>query len=362
MLTYGLVKQVGPYARPYPARYKVQNKTVISPRYPYDPSGDSTAVHNRSAWAARVVPDGPDPTSKTQLQREKQQQQDMQLNVVIESLFGNTFGTETDESETKTMPGITEPQNIGEPEPVSYPNIKEEEDIEEMNLVPLEPSNVNWRRGIVSAIRQGSQILQSASTPLQAISGYMRTMIPLVGHLVDTDRLTLNAGLTLLLGRDYARPLIDFLRTRDDLRTQLTRAFTDYVVEPSANVVRDFVSDPDNFVNLALQESFEGAQAVTPWLDQLAEDLSTTATQTAGDRAMSLVGLLLNTLVATEPMVAPRISGPIGPVGTIVGGYNLRRTPARTQANTVLLRNFQQAGNQLTNEVLRYFRRRAGTR
>jgi len=94
MITYGLVKQVGPYSKNEPSSYNpgAQNTIVMSPRYPYDASGESTSIHNRSLWAARLVSDAgnlEDP--KTSLQYAKAQQKKENLTIVLGNLFGNTF-------------------------------------------------------------------------------------------------------------------------------------------------------------------------------------------------------------------------------------------------------------------------------
>jgi hypothetical protein len=110
MITYGLVKQVGPYSKNEPSSYnfETQNRVVMSPRYPYDPSGESTSIHNRSLWAARLVSDAgnlEDP--KTSLQYVKAKQKKENLTIVLGNLFGNTFAvappTEPQQPQGRTL-------------------------------------------------------------------------------------------------------------------------------------------------------------------------------------------------------------------------------------------------------------------
>jgi len=112
MLTYGLVKQRGPYAQNYPSSYTPNSNdvTIVSPRYPYDPTvGDSSSVHKRSYWAARVVPDSANlQNPKSNLYAAKSGQKQMQLQVHLNALFGNTFGV-SKETQTSGLPAPPPP-------------------------------------------------------------------------------------------------------------------------------------------------------------------------------------------------------------------------------------------------------------
>lgn len=100
MITYGLVKQVGPYAQDYPSSYKPSNTETIVPKYPYvSVVGNGT----KSLHAQRLVPDstkGANP--KYSRLKFVPQKKDFQLNVILyqpsvggPTEFGNTFGVET---------------------------------------------------------------------------------------------------------------------------------------------------------------------------------------------------------------------------------------------------------------------------
>lgn len=111
MLTYGLVKQRGPYSQNYPSSYtsKSNDVTIVAPRYPYDPAGESTSIYNRSYWAARLVPDSTNlQNPKTTLYAAKAEQKQMQLQVHLDALFGNTFGV-SKETQTSGMPSPPPP-------------------------------------------------------------------------------------------------------------------------------------------------------------------------------------------------------------------------------------------------------------
>lgn len=106
MITYGLVKQVGPYSKNEPSSYSstANNVVVMSPRYPYDPVGESTSIHQRSLWASRLVSDAAnleDP--KTSLQYARAQQQKENISITLGNLFGNTFTT-TSETQQQQPP------------------------------------------------------------------------------------------------------------------------------------------------------------------------------------------------------------------------------------------------------------------
>lgn len=110
MLTYGLVKQVGPYSTNAPSSYSstANNVTVMSPRYPYNADGESTSIHQQSLWAARLVPDSAnleDP--KTSLQYAKAAQKKENITIVLGNLFGNTFQATTDTQAPQQPQGRT---------------------------------------------------------------------------------------------------------------------------------------------------------------------------------------------------------------------------------------------------------------
>jgi hypothetical protein len=56
MITYGLVKQIGPYAINYPQGFSRNNTTTIAPKYEYK-NMLGTVVYDRSEWAGRIVQD-----------------------------------------------------------------------------------------------------------------------------------------------------------------------------------------------------------------------------------------------------------------------------------------------------------------
>jgi hypothetical protein len=95
MITYGLVKQVGPYARDYPSRYIPSNKIVMAPRYPYSPM---EGFEEKSPFAARQVPDREQlqKPKKQKLQNEIAQKQYQALvNVFLPSMmFNQPFGVQ----------------------------------------------------------------------------------------------------------------------------------------------------------------------------------------------------------------------------------------------------------------------------
>jgi hypothetical protein len=89
MLTYGLVKQVGPYARNNPQTYQQSNMEIIQPRYPYNPT---IGLGTKSRYAQRVVEDREGVANpKLRKVRAEQKNKEIRLQMDLSNLFGRRF-------------------------------------------------------------------------------------------------------------------------------------------------------------------------------------------------------------------------------------------------------------------------------
>lgn len=88
MITYGLVKQIGPYARDYSARYKVPNTETIIPKYPYSPI---VGTGEPSKYAARLVQDK-DGKANPKLRSLKYKKEQEQYAAIVQ--FNQVFSTQ----------------------------------------------------------------------------------------------------------------------------------------------------------------------------------------------------------------------------------------------------------------------------
>lgn len=104
MLTYGLVKQVGPYGRNYPQTYQQSNMEVIQPRYPYNPT---IGLGTKSRYARRLVEDREGMANpKLRKVRAEAKNKEMRLQMDLSNLFGRRFMVvdEVDGTLPVTMP------------------------------------------------------------------------------------------------------------------------------------------------------------------------------------------------------------------------------------------------------------------
>lgn len=91
MITYGLVKQYGPYAKPYPTSYQSDDTQVIAPRYPYVPALGNT-VYNPSKWGKRQVTEMESYANPKLLQLQAgREMRDLELKSALARIFGNNF-------------------------------------------------------------------------------------------------------------------------------------------------------------------------------------------------------------------------------------------------------------------------------
>lgn len=113
MITYGLVKQVGPYSRNYPQSYQADNTEVIRPRYPYNPV---IGLGDKSRYAARQVQDK-EGIANPKLRKVQaiQKNREMQVRLDLSNLFGKTFmvADEADGTQPTVMPQTV----VAEPDP-----------------------------------------------------------------------------------------------------------------------------------------------------------------------------------------------------------------------------------------------------
>lgn len=108
MITYGLVKQIGPYAVDYPASYKRNNAVDIAPRYPYN---SIVGYGEKSAYAAREVEDK-EGVATPKLPQFKYQDEKKQYGVMV-NMFQPTFGLSFS-VENENMYGPAAPPNDGQ--------------------------------------------------------------------------------------------------------------------------------------------------------------------------------------------------------------------------------------------------------
>jgi hypothetical protein len=100
MVKFGLVKNSN--FEKAPQHFQRQNVERIAPRYPYEPAL-GTSVYNQSAWAKRIVPDGPQIITKQTLEPFKQQIVQNQVLNNLEELFGGNFGRREAATQTSTQ-------------------------------------------------------------------------------------------------------------------------------------------------------------------------------------------------------------------------------------------------------------------
>lgn len=377
MLTYGLVRQRGPYAQDYPSSYdpSVRNSQNISPRYPYNPEiGNS--VYNGSDWAKRKIVDG-ESYANPKL-RKLQAENEMKMNEMqtfFSKLFGSNFAANlsklphTANPETSragpppsgdeppgepTQPNQSMPNDAEPEEMEEEPEIKEEEEeVEEAALVPLENFPRSRWTGVTRAV---SNIYNSVSTDvIQEMIGYM---LPVVSHFLDTRRITIETGLRMLLGRQIGGVAINFIREDERLRSYITSAISDYAVQPPVEILRQFVQNPSQFLTIITDAAVESPGNVFQlaldsggeMMEQLGQDIAQTIRVEGGNQGISIISTLLSYLQAssTNPrllqsgfeQLAGTVSGPVA----MVGGRTLR--PRTSQ------------GRAITGRVLRAIRRR----
>jgi hypothetical protein len=90
MITYGLVKQIGPYARDYPSTFSRQNSVSISPKYPYNPE---IGMGRPSNYAARLVEDKDGKDQANPKLRELKYKKEKEQYAAI-AIFNQVFSTE----------------------------------------------------------------------------------------------------------------------------------------------------------------------------------------------------------------------------------------------------------------------------
>jgi hypothetical protein len=266
MLTYGLVKQRGPYARDYPSSYKQSNEEIISPRYPFDASAASSdAYHNRSLWAARLVPDSANlEAPKFKMDVLKQRQKEMELKVNLSLMFGNSFGVEGAVDEGQPLGGVPGDRmpNEAPEEPVKEEEVKQEEDVIEpgQDFYPITAAE------LAPVVQTATEALGSLFDRFQItrenMQPYMNVMLPIVSHFVSTGALAVEGGIELLLGDRVGGFLINLLRQDERLRREFTTMISDYAVRPAARLVgqqvRNFLYDPSNFIQLTFGRGERG--------------------------------------------------------------------------------------------------------
>lgn len=353
MLTYGLVKQQGPYSKggrsvwsPY-----ARNTAVISPTVP-------------TPMLAGYLE--PSQYARRKLRKEGQVPQytlpvinrPNELITLLKQLatFSGQFMADRPKPDRGTADDTTTMDPNAPPPDPNAPDVKDEtespiktEDTDTEELPPLgdfveedeQVSRIQRGRFLNPAldlIRQGVSVLNGLQ-----LSSYVNRVLPVAWYLVDTNQLTQDAALTLLFG-DYARPMIRAMRNSMDLRSEFSRAISDYLAQPVVRSFRDVaqftVSSGINYMGDAIGQIASGNEAITPtstiWEPTTTEEMDFVADMelTAQDRVgrrrgATLVNLVIQALQAQTlaGVQVPTIQSITQASGT--GLYTLRNTAAR---------------------------------
>ena len=90
------------------------------------------------------------------------------------------------------------------------------------------------QRAVESTVSVASNIRRAANT----ITAMTRSTAPVIGYMVDSGQLALEGGITALFGNTIATPIIDVMRTNDDIRRDFTRWFSDNAIRPLTEKAR----------------------------------------------------------------------------------------------------------------------------
>lgn len=368
MLTYGLVKQQGPYSKggrsvwsPY-----ARNTAVISPTVP-------------TPMLAGYLE--PSQYARRKLRKEGQVPQytlpvinrPNELITLLKQLatFSGQFMADRPRPDRGTAPPRPGDPSTMDPNappvdpnaPATDPNapdVKDEteppiktEDEETEEVQPLRPlGDLVEGDGQISRLQRGQFLNPALDLIRQGISrlnglqlaSYVNRVLPVVWYFVDTQQLTTEAALTLLVG-NYARPMIRALRTGMRLRTDLTQALSDYAMQPTVRTFRDVaqftVSQGINYIGDSLAQISDSQGTITPtatiWEPstteemQFAAEMELIAQDNVGRRRNGIT--LLNALMqalraqAMASIQVPTIQSITQASGTQL--YGLRNTAAR---------------------------------
>lgn len=265
MITYGLVKQMGPYGKGYVASYNASNKERISPTYPYEPS---LGLPPPSKYAKREMMDGEssaNPRFPNIFEQRKQWEVRNLMNKIATALtMHNRFsrsaensstmlGTQTDFTPTLNQNAPNENAQVEDADEenanftpfVNYDgdtptSLNQEEIIELRNFVSTEQFEAYTEETVRQLLsRQGLQGFQSvvrggsnALTTMRTIGTYVGTVMPFLSVLVDMKAITVETIPRLLFGDNI-------LGNSGRYYNDMTRVMTDLVQQYGANPAAD---------------------------------------------------------------------------------------------------------------------------
>lgn len=374
MITYGLVKQVGPYSSKnlgissYNPR--ARDTEIISPRYPYTPSMGH-AVYNKSRWAKRQVLDREGYANpKLRKVQATNEMKELELKTMLGKVFGATFqarvtplphsisvsqalhgipggdpewyGTDSGGNTLGAIPGSM-PSVVERDEP-EEPEVKEE-DIEEANLVPLDEYGVTpnqFSQGISQAFQTATNIFSMLDRPISSISNQMAVLYPVITHFINTRQLALEGGMRLLLGPSAGDLIIRLMRQDERIRRFVTERISQYAIQPAADLLRNFAINPSAYLSIVATGTATTDEALVPTstlpgggsvYDTLMDTLSNlgvTAASQVLPGAQQTTGSIIRTFInllqisADAPRQIEQLANTVSGAVTFVGPYTLR--------------------------------------
>lgn len=224
MITYGLVRQVGPKPPVGVATYRQDN---IWEERPY---WAQTKLLPKNDYEQRMVTDqnGYQALEAEVVNRMVVAQQDAMAK------FNQSFGRVSVPVEPMVPPTVTMTQ---EGEPISTPPTVDESPVE-IKTEGVDTGDLNsWSEVIESPVysRFIPQIVSSVASSILPTAG---TLVTQMGS--QNRRMAVEAGLTLLFGPSAA-PLIRGIRFSEDAIDNLYRGFSDYAINPLAQETRNQV-------------------------------------------------------------------------------------------------------------------------
>lgn len=246
MITYGLVRQVGPKPPVGVATYRQDN---IWEERPY---WAQTKLLPKNDYEQRMVTDqnGYQALEAEVVNRMVVAQQEAMAK------FNQSFGRVSVPSAPMVPPTVTMTQ---EGEPIPTPPTTEEPPVEIKTENVATGDMGSWSEVVESPV-------YSRFIP-QIVSNVASSVLPTVGTLVtqmggQNRRMAVEAGLTLLFGPNSA-PLIRGIRFSEDAIDNLYRGFSDYAVNPLAEqtrnqVIRYFERSPSEGLSAAINTALVG--------------------------------------------------------------------------------------------------------
>jgi hypothetical protein len=248
MITYGLVKNVGPYGKGYLASYHSSNTERIAPSYPYEPS---LGLPTPSKYAKREVMDGEGVANprfpNIFEQRQKWERQNMFKKVVEDLVMHNRFSRRTeigDQGDFSTPGGQPDdPNTLGEntQEPPlnpgvyenMYPDVDVEEEIIELNEATRRPAFEGQTEDAVSTMIRTSGNVASLTN---RVGNYVQNLVPVLSALVDLREITIDSIPRILFG-----PNLNPGPMYNALRRGITQQVQNYIANPATDAIRGMV-------------------------------------------------------------------------------------------------------------------------